>query len=378
LCSIGVCENGQCLPTVDPSNVPLATIQSVAGPPALNIACNTEITLSPFGLIANGCSVPTPRAIDVGQPNGVTLKVVVLSGLTVASGARVTVRAGGAAGPAANALVFAVRGDATINGTLDVSGEVSNGAAVGGTGGNGSFCPFGVNGASIPDRGGGGHGGAFGTASGAGGANMTGDGAAPSQGPNGNEALVPLRGGCPGSLGGLSSARASLGGGAIQVWTQGRLTVSGTIIASGMGGAGGSTQGSGGSGGGSGGGILLEGFEVSLAGSAVIAANGGSGGEGRYQGTPTDGVAGGAGTAVAVSPPGGSICGGDGANGGARSTAPLSGQQAPGCMGTGYGGGGGGGGSVGRIRFNARRCVAQGGARISPQPTSGSGTGCTP
>ena len=169
-----------------------------------------------------------------------------------------------------------------------------------------------------------------------------------------------LRGGCPGGLGGGSSARASPGGGALQLVARQTITIAGVVDAPGRGGEGGGFA-NGGNGGGSGGELLLEAQSV-IASSGGLTCNGGGGGE---AGTTNGGQAGQLTTSPAL---GGSdgIAGGAGGNGAVVDAGATPGEGANLIT-----GGGGGGGGLGRIRINVTNaCNIGPQVTLSPMPTS--------
>lgn len=365
---------------VQPSNVTLATISGATSLAHFNVTCSSIINLNPVGIQATGlCAAPTfPAPTLVPQTNGPTLVLFVMDRLTIAQGVTLRVNRGSMGGTGDRAAVFAVKGDATINGTLDVSTQDGfvglNYVLESGAGGEGSFCPAATAGNAVTSRSGGGHGGAFGDSSGGGGRGADNGGmGAPGRVAGGTEALTPLRGGCPGSRGGNGAGtRYGRAGGAVQLWVRGQLVVNGAILASGGRGLSAQAEGGGGGGGGSGGGILIEATSLTLASSAIVAANGGSGAEGSSYGYGSNGQNGTVGVSTAPGGTGANICGGFGGRGGARAGTATAGQNGdPDSNCSNLGGGGGGGGSIGRIRINALNpCNVVSGARISPRATS--------
>ncbi|MDP3234128.1 MAG: putative metal-binding motif-containing protein [Myxococcales bacterium] len=363
---------------IQPSNVTLADINAVPSLAHFNVTCSSILNLNPVSIRSTtSCPAPTlPDFTVVSQTNGPTLVLFVMDRFTIASSVTLRVNRGPMGTTGGRAAVFAVKGDATINGTLDVS--VQDGAINGtyvlesGAGGEGSFCPTSTVGVALGSRSGGGHGGAFGGASGSGGRGGDNGGAgAAGRAAGGTEALMPLRGGCPGSRGGNAAAsRYGRAGGAVQLWVRGLLVINGAILASGGRGFASQEEGGGGGGGGSGGGILVEATTLNLGASAILAANGGSGAEGSSLGDGRNGQNGTVGVSTAPGGTGANVCGGFGGRGAARAGGSTSGQDGNSdCFN--LGGGGGGGGSAGRIRLNTLNpCAITMGARISPQPTS--------
>ncbi len=173
----------------------------------------------------------------------------------------------------------------------------------------------------------------------------------------GTDALVPLRGGCPGGKGGRHSTgtggEAGRRGGAFQLSAKTSLSIQGLINAPGLGGGNALDSLSGGGGGGSGGGILLEAPTITFVGGALLCANGGGGGSGGFvSGESTSGLC-----DIPLFP---GQAGGDlnspNNRGGHGATEQFVAEAGfPGSIQTGPSekrGGGGGGGGVGRIRLN--------------------------
>ena len=213
-------------------------------------------------------------------------------------------------------------------------------------------------GASSGSRDGGGGGGGFCTNGAAGGRGEQ-DGETAASGGAAGAVSVPstigdrvLRGGASG--GSANDGLGGGGGGAVQLSARGRLTVAGSVVATGGAGEGGNSGRAGG-GGGSGGMILVEATELVIGPSTLLVRGGGGGGGGCFvsggggeraaNGTHGDnGVTGGTGGA-------GGTCGGmfAGGNGGSAA-APAAGAGAPNVNG---GGGGGGAGCVSIRRIDA-------------------------
>lgn len=357
-----------------PSNVPLSVIDAAPPYAHLNYTCSTILSLNPLAHVPVnfGCTPPpVPTVVTVPQSGGPGLTVIVVDRLTVASGVSVFIVPGTSATPADRAPVIAVRGDATVNGTLEVSAMFSP-TLSSGPGAEGSWCPSPTLGTAQTNRSGGGQGGAFGEPGGPGGRGADNGGTgAPVLMASGNDTLVPLRGGCPGSRGGNSAnGRYGRAGGALQLWARGTLFVGGSVLASGGRGlnAATTTSAAGGGGGGSGGALLLEATNLTLSNSAIIAANGGSGAQGSSLLSGADGRPGAAATTQVNGGSGANLCGGAGGKGSARDGVATGGSAGT-C--NNFGGGGGGGGSVGRVRFNALNpCTIGGSAKVSPPSSS--------
>jgi hypothetical protein len=304
--------------------------------------------------------------VTIAQPGGPDLGTFTLTALDVGAGVDVTV-----VGDAALALIVA--GDATVAGSLDLTGgragvEESAGPGgfaggpdnTGGLGAGGGAAGLGAGGATDDGGGGGGHGGSGGdggqssmASGGAGGATA------------GTPDLAVLAGGSGGGAGrdGGAGGRGGGGGGALYLGAGGTLTVSGVLNAGGAGGEAGASGNAGG-GGGAGGALLLEAPSVTLAAGAVAAANGGGGGGGGDGGTAGTAGAIGAGSATPAAGGGGGAAGG---TGGAGAGAALNG--APGTDAT--DGAGGGGGAAGRVRVNALGAPSLAAGIVSPAASTG-------
>jgi hypothetical protein len=336
-----------------PSNFDATTINFNAAPtPTLNCGTTTVDTTGAV-TISNWCgTVPTP--VIRTQSGGPEVVILPVNNLTINSAN--TLRVIGT-----RPLILAVRGNATINGTINARGigatpgAGGNVSCGGGNGGNG------VADGNGDDGDGGGGGGAFGAVGASGGSGHGGGSGGGAGAVEGNATLVPLRGGCRGGTGGSGGAGGA-GGGALQISASGSITItSGAVVsASGGGGLAGNADEEGGGGGGSGGAILLQAVTVLVNSGAWVTTNGGGGASGNStvssNGAPgTDGYP----NQTARAPGGpGNNGGGDGGLGGAQSGGASGGQngseEEDGCifLCDDGGGGGGGGGGVGRIRIN--------------------------
>jgi hypothetical protein len=327
------------------------------------------------------CSLPAPASftvtsdttLDTGttnlpkkvitQSDGSTITVIHLSSFTVNGFVRLTVNGTGG-------VVFAVDGGATINGVITVTAGNDNATHC--TNARGKAGTDSQNTSS----GGGGGGGASAQENGGNGGNGDGSqaGVAGVAGTTiGSSMLSPLRAGCRGGSGGrLNSTGASAaggpGGGALQISTNAKITLTGIVDAAGRGGVGAPTARTGGGGGGSGGAILLEGPEVQLNLASRVCADGGAGGEGG--GASVDGNTGNAGACSGIggaqSPNTSGSVGGDGGDGGYLLARSGGNGQSSGSSG---GGGGGGGGAVGWIRIVSPN-LDNNGSVITPSPTN--------
>lgn len=318
-------------------------------PKPLNVASNTTID-------TGSTTLPT---MSLTQSDGTPLTVIHLTTMSVQGGRTLTVTG--------SAVVFAVDGNVQIDGAI-----VSSAGANDATQCAQSFGAPGTDSQDEDSGAGGGGGGGAGDVGGDG-TNGAGDqagvhGAAGAKVPGAS--FSPLRGGCRGGAGGRAdgngtAAEPGRGGGALQISTNAKITVTfgGSLDAAGRGGVGASGAHHGAGGGGSGGSIFLEGPTVQLDLGAHLCADGGSGGEGGG-----NGVSGNSGNAGACSGAGGASTSDTflsvGGNGGSGSywLSPAGGN-AGGASGS--GGGGGGGGAVGWIRVSSPSS-SNGGAVITP------------
>jgi len=265
----------------------------------------------------------------------------------------------------------------TSAGTLDVSSKINPRRA--GAGANTGTCTTAGAGENDEGGGGGGAGGSFGTVGGKGGTGDVNDNGTPKNGnaPGGavgaaQPAPAILRGGCGGGAGGDGAETDAThtggaggdGGGAVYLIAGNTITIAGNVFASGAGG--GTTPGSagveqGGGGGGAGGMIGLDAPIINVPGRVVANGGGGGGGGGNSNG----GAPGGDGTTTGwnTRAAGGNsdADAGDGADGTTfNTTTNVDGQGA-------NGGGGGGAGGLGLVWIYN---TVQGGATISPTPTT--------
>ncbi len=335
------------------SNIAACDVPEAVGPLDLTGVASIDTfagTMTSLG----GSTAALPSTALVMQTDGPMIRVVAVTSLAVPASATTSI-----AGE--YPLAFLVRGDATIDGTLTLTGSAfqTSGPAGRRTGcGAGSGSP-----GTGAGNGGGGGGGGLGGAGGVGGHGNDDIATAGAAGVAlALPARTPLWGGCPGSPGNSGTIQGA-GGGAVQISVQGSLTVDGTIATGGGGGNGG--VGAGGGGGGSGGMVLLE-AGTRIDGIGFLTANGGAGGGGGGgSGTATAGAAG----CLRCANPGvgggssgsGSGYGGSGAAGGTAAAAGTGGSM--------YSGGGGGGG-VGLVWLRAPAINVSG--LVSPTPRTSS------
>jgi hypothetical protein len=254
----------------------------------------------------------------------------------------------------AHPIALVADGIISIGGQLDVRGPCTGNAAGpgGGAGGNGLAPGGGMGGGAAGSTGQGGGGGGYGGVGGRGGKTS---GGGPAGGVAfGAPAITVLVGGGGGGGGGDSARVGGGGGGAIQLVSNGAISVAGTINAGGCGGHGATTSSAGG-GGGAGGTILLEAPQVTISGHVAVNGGGGGGGDlNSGDGSP--------GTADRVAAAGGTYTSGVGAGGQGAAGATFDGSEGGGSSKS-----GGGGGALGRIRITTRTgAVTTIGAIMSP------------
>ena len=296
-------------------------VECVAGPPttAVDLASQTiDTNTSPL------CAT----VVGGGNTDACVIAGSTIHVLTGASVAAVGTRP----------LVLIAQTAIVIDGKIDVASHSPN---IRGAASDPTTCTAGTA-ATYSNSGGGGYGGTFG---GCGGNGRNGEAGAGGVSPTVAASPTTLRGGCPGSAGGVSPNTLGHGGGAVYLIAKGSIAIAGSVNASGASGDGGSNGDNGGGGGGSGGMIGLDAPAISVSG--FVFANGGGGGEGGGGGT---GNAGGesVGGAAAAGGTGGATNGGAGGAGSVTST--LTGSPGANDANPGGGGGGGGGGGAGVIK----------------------------
>jgi hypothetical protein len=307
------------------------------------------------------------------EPEGPELAILYVASLAVAEG--VTVRVTGV-----RPLVVIASGDIELRGVIDAG---AHGVEPGPGGGDFLFEPGlgagedGAHAEQFLDSGGGGAGHA--TAGARGGHGCQGEcdddpraEGAPGGSEYGDPAVTVLAGGSSGGLGGAVlgfglclPGAGGAGGGAVQLYAVGTITVAATggINAGGGGGEGGLSDDcsdSGAGGGGSGGVVYLQAGTIALAG--ILAANGGGGGSEGGDDT-ADGMPGADGALGAVPASGGMAAASDSAGGdGAAGNA----EPEPGADVDATTGGGGGGGAAGYVVLHCNDF--SGGGLVSPTP----------
>lgn len=367
-CTGGACNaSGACVPAPDGGFL-YAPDNFVPGnhPPsgAVVITCPLVFVSGPdagFGTLCNGMTTTPNIGIATGSDAG-ELTVLSMASLTITDAGSLTLYG-------TRPVVFAVFGDATVNG--QVLANSSRAAARLGPGASGATtCAArrGGNGILTGGKGSGGGGAGFFTLGGEGGG---GNGSAGTGGDGGVGDVngdVPLLVGCPGGAGktDTGTVEGGPGGGAVQFSVSGTLTVNAIVTTSGHGGNAGSGGGDpGGGGGGSGGALVLQAQRLVIQGGAKLTANGGAGGGGAQGGTAQVGGDGSISSATPASGGNNESGGGAGGDGAAGATLPQAGVTAG-------KGGGGGGGASGRVFLKhvdtGVSCAVSGSAVISPAP----------
>jgi hypothetical protein len=316
----------------------------VANPPDLDLS-SAFVDTSTGVITVNGVVIPTVPNFIVGAPTGGAPFRVFVAG-HVHIGANVTVASDVLPGPG---IAILASNDMVIDGPLSVfagTGSSKDSACTGGLGNETDVGAQGVTGGS--------GGGGFATAGGHGGSvvNSTAAGGT-GGGISGTASLVPLRGGCsPGAAttdtGTLASN--SFGGGAIQLVSRTKVSITGVLAVDGDDGGTdqASAQGIAIYGGGAGGGILVEAPDVELGPNAALLARGGGGG--------STGIA--VMSAIDANPIAGVICATPSASCGNGGSGAAPGVDAQAGVNVNYNTSatlvtaGGGGGGLGRIRIN--------------------------
>jgi hypothetical protein len=330
-CPLGCFENEPRCRDIAPSNDLARFLDMVPNPPDLDLSAGATIETSSGVITTSAGSMTVPSFLVPAPPNGAAIRVIVAGRVRLGN---VLVAPGGFVdGPA---LAILASGDITIEARLTATdsdrptpGGVAFAACRGLPGQNG------VNGGQrfIGGDGGGGHATPGGRAGGVDLQVMGGAGGAAS----GTEALVPLRGGCSGSVS---------GGGAVQLSSRTHIEVGNVIDVNG-----GVAQPDVDyvPGGGAGGGILLEAPTVTLGTQAKLLANGGSGASCSFAGMQSETLS------PAMGGTGSMYCPAGG-NGAAVGVAATNGGTAPYTNSTSVTifAGGGGGGGLGRVRINTR------------------------
>jgi hypothetical protein len=340
-------------PPLPISNVPPDILPPAPGPeivlkPLWEHTINTDAETMASVNLFNGEVTTEPIGFVHTQAGGIEMHVIYVEGVNAPQLSKLVI-------VGSRPLAIISTGDMWIEADIYSTGVGSEPGA----GGNGSACAtgHGADGSLNANfYGSGGGGGAFGSGGGQGRpglpALLTPGGTA-----NGTVEIIPLRGGCAGGKGayiGGTDVPGGGGGGALQLtsFTKITLTNFAQIRVGGGGGAGGPSslelRNGSGAGGGSGGAILLEAAE-SVVSAALLSATGGGGGGGSRSvegvagspGEDGDSFSGGSGGATGGGPTGD---GGEGASFEDGLDAPENSNR----------GGGGGGGGVGRIRINAK------------------------
>ncbi|HEX4422985.1 MAG TPA: hypothetical protein VH165_33945 [Kofleriaceae bacterium] len=349
MCGLGCSANPPHCSDIAPSNNLGLYLDMAAAQPVLSLGGTTTINTDDGSVVVDGAPVAVMH-MAVAQTSGPTVQVFVVKAATAGD---VTITGG-------NPFALVSDQEIQITGTVDAS-------ASGMSGGPGRFndpaCQGkageranlgGNDGSIISGSGGGGFGTPGGSGGDATGMLATAHGGAAGQ-TSGNAELAPLRGGCDGGAGVVNPNFFGRGGGAIQLVSRTKITITGVLAANG--GAGGA--------GGAGGGILLEAPEVVALGTVV--ANGAGGADGGLLGTP--GQPGGFNTTPAAGAPScGADCGGGGS--GAAGTSPSGPGESKTDASSNVVSSGMGGGGAGRIRINTLMPPVTTGV-FSPAPSTG-------
>jgi len=355
---MGTGDDASPSPDVAPGT-PLGDVPHVPASVEMEFAATAAVAIDTAMLDTGGGA--SPPTIDISLPAGASLiaspqdgggpelAILEVVSLTVTGTLRVR---------GTRALVIIAHNAITIPGVIDGSAARDMPGPAGyapmtgpGRGGNGA------NANSYNDSGGGG--GGFGGVGGAGQSVSTAVGGT-SGAAYGTPQLARLEGGSGGGdmSTGCTGREPGAGGGAIQLYALGAITIPGAIRVNGGGGAGGYHSCNGlatsGTGGGAGGAIYVQG--ASVTGNGLLLAQGGGGGGASNFNTSTPGADGADGAATISAATGGAGGGAatgevnDGGAGGYRGAAPSS---LPALSGMAYGNAGGGGGAAGRVVVRA-------------------------
>lgn len=341
-CALGCFEDEPRCRKIDPSNNLADYLDLVANPPDLDLQSVRFDTGAGMVTDVTGAAIDVPSFV-AANGDGPSIRVFVVSSLRLNNAtATSSTDPDAMTGPA---FAVVARKQIVIDGRLSVRGRAGGVKNAECRGGIGTYFETDSMWRAVAS-GGGGH--ATPGARGGDVGSLPGGAAGQSYG---NDALVPLRGGCP--SGGVDNAGTITlygvsGGGAVQLSAGDRIEVRGIIDVRGETGTAEQAGNLGAAilGGGAGGGILLEAPIVTLGPDAKLIAKGGGGGS-TGPSTTTDDTA---------APDPGNVCPStcpDGGNGAAPGIAAGAGQPAPSVTGTAIHSGGGGGG-MGRVRINTR------------------------
>lgn len=343
-CNLGCADDTRCAELV-PSNGLGQFLAMVSSPADLSLDGGTiDVDASTFTPDGGSAADAMPLdSFDLPAPeSGAGIRVYVARTLTL-NNVTVVTKAGAAVarGNVGRAIAFLATGDVNVTGRLEVdSGAIDLDGCTGGPGAVDKQ----VLTSPTHDYEAGGGGGGHATAGATGGA-VPGKLIGGTRGESsGNEALVPLRGGCPQAL--LAGSYGSRGGGAIQITSLTTIEVAGAIAADALPELNLGRQ----AGGGGGGGILLEAPMISLRNIARLLVRGGPGSSTTTLASFDDTASTEVGAACTTDA---QHCG-VGGNGGSGQTLPTKGADTNTPLTNDeqeYAAGGGGGG-VGRIRLN--------------------------
>jgi hypothetical protein len=347
MCPLGCFQDQPRCRDISPSNGLSLYLDMVATPPDLDLD-NAQIDTQAGTITTASGAVDAPTFLVSPPVGGSSIRVFVANHVHIGN-----VVAGQYGGPQSNgpALAILASGDIVVDGRFALYGSAGGYLDPACVGAKGNEEDINTEGVTAPSGGGGNA-----TPGGAGGSVQTYEVGGNGGGVAGTDELVPLRGGCPaGGLDTLSygvwSPYGASGGGALQLASRTKITVTGAIAADGESGwvRFNPQTGSGVAltGGGAGGGILLEAPAVEIGPAGKLLARGGGGST--LGSTPT--------VVDDVNPMSGFECSspstycGNGGHGASATSGAANGGNASFSSGVQVTAGGGGGG-LGRLRIN--------------------------
>ena len=242
VCS-ATCQGGSCFTPFGyaPSNFTATTYAGHVPGTGTTVNCNVTYTSPGTAGPSTWCGGTGPYVVpNVAQAGGPNVDVLVFNSLTVASSFTVTLTG-------SNPVIFAVFGNASIDGTINAG---TSGTKAGAGGNNATYCTPAPQDSQNAQWGGGGGGGRA-LAGGKGNQGNQASGGFDNGGAaSGNANAVPLLGGCSGEIGGNVCGRTlpqcampgnaceppGAGGGGVQISAAGTVSVAGAIVSNGNGG----------------------------------------------------------------------------------------------------------------------------------------------